>query len=489
MLLNLFNCKDDASFKAAMEPVKHSYLTGEYSAGGKAFALPFDRYYAKMFGQAAEANPAEAATILDRNVVGHYNHFCNVAASLAHFLSYAERQMDALLPKGEDGVERAFSSQRKLDSMFKAYYHDVGKTIVSRRHAVEGSALFAEPKASVRFRFDEIFAQYPECGIDSRTLSDYAVNIGAHDLLGTISTGENGILSASSAINSFKSLYADDKGRVKTAVFDLWLLNVADIIVSINHFIPGYTKWDAQPWQWTAPGNMDGDIEKLLNSYKGAYLLEDLDFTLQIAAADDSFEYAKALAAKRSAHRFQRLARQTLGDVLERSKTFPARLKDKVIERLEDDALIPSIEALLRGEFGDSYGQYFGTMLQFDYALGFFSKLAAQSAKWLEVELSGGSFRTGWIYNQKIPKGSGYHGAFLDRYNAECIVNNFMMVLAGIFGEVHRLTSDIESWNIEFEDAGNRLTPSKADKLLYFDGAYRAGNARVLLMREIMLYK
>jgi hypothetical protein len=63
------------------------------------------------------------------------------------------------------------------------------------------------------------------------------------------------------------------------------------------------------------------------------------------------------------------------------------------------------------------------------------------------------------------------------------------MVLAGIFGEIHRLTADIESFNIEFDDAANRLIPSKADKLLFFDGPYRAGNARVLLMREIMLYK
>ncbi len=489
MLLNLFHHKDDASFTKAIAPVKQSYVTGKYIAGDKALALPFAEDYSKMFGTAAKANPAEAATLLDKSVEGHYNHFCNVVAALVHIITYAQGHMEALLPEGETDAEQDFSDQRRLNNMFKAYYHDVGKTIVSRKHAVEGSALFAEPKASVRFRFEEIFAQYPGCKTDSRTLADYAENIGAHDLFGTISTGENGILSASGVIDKFNSLYCNKITAVKTAVFDLWLLNVADIIVSINDHIPGKTKWNAQPWQWVAPGNMNGYIEKLLNSYKGAYLLEDLDFSLQIAGQGNAFAYAKALAERRAAYRFQRLARQTLGDVLERSKTFPAGLKDAAIKLLEDKALIPSIEALLRGEFGESFGEYFGTMLQFDYALGFFNTLAKRAVTWLEVELSGGSFRTGWLYNQKIPTENEYSGEFIDRYNAECVVNNFMMVLAGVFGEIHRLTADQGCWNIEFEDAGNRLTDSKAEKLLYFDGAYRAGNARVLLMREIMLYK
>ncbi len=489
MLLDLFNCADDALFALAMEPVKRSYLSGEYTANGKAFALPFEKNYEEMFGQAAKASPEAAAVILDKSVVGHYNHFCNVNATMAHMLVYAEKHMDALLPKGEKGVERAFSNRRKLDNMFKAYYHDVGKTIISRRHAVEGSALFAEPKASVRFRFEGIFAQYDVGDADSRTLADYALNIGAHDLIGTISTGENGILSMCGVIERFKSLYNGDKVKVKTAVFDLWLLNVADIIVSINDFIPGESKWDAQDWQGTAPGNMDGFIEKLLNSYKGAYLLEDLAFALQIAGADDSYAVAKALAVKRAACRFQRLARQTLGDVLERRKSFPSGVKGEVIKYLDGEAIIPSVKAILRGEFGESCNEYFGTMLQFDYALGFFIKLAERAVRWLEEELIRGSFRTGWLYNQKVVNPSGYDAAFIDRYNAECIVNNFMMVLAGVFGEVHRLTADIERWNIEFDDAAKRLTDSKAEKLLYFDGAYRAGNARVLLMREIMLYK
>jgi len=63
------------------------------------------------------------------------------------------------------------------------------------------------------------------------------------------------------------------------------------------------------------------------------------------------------------------------------------------------------------------------------------------------------------------------------------------MLLADIFGEIARLTGDILNWNIEFEDAKDRLSGPKCDRLLGFSGAYRQGNERQLLVRELMLYK
>jgi hypothetical protein len=472
-----------------MDTVKQSYLTGKYTANSKEFDLPFAKLFCTFFAQYTRKKPGDPEIIENSDNFGHYNHFCNVIAAMAHILVYAQSHREALLPEGDADVDRSFSEQRRLDNLLIALYHDIGKTIIPRRHAMEGKSLFAEPKASVRYRFETIFAAYPGGAFSPQTLSLYAECIGAHDLIGTISTGENGILSMSGVISRLKSLYNDDVGKVKTAVFDLWLLNLADIIVSINNFIPGYSKFVAQPWQETMPGNMDAYIDKLLHSYKGVYLLEDLRFALQIAGADNPYAAAKSLAEKHAAQRFRRLARQTLGDAVEKSKAFTPSQKSEVLKLLDSDMVIVSVKEILHGEFGEDYGKQFGTMLQFDYALGFFLKLAGQAVKWLEVELTSGAFRTGWLYNQKIPTGSAYPGGFLDSYNAACIVNNYIMVLAGIFGEIHRLTADIENWNIEFEDASNRLTPSKADKLLFFDGTYRAGNARVLLMREIMLYK
>ncbi|MDR1705466.1 MAG: hypothetical protein LBS19_12375 [Clostridiales bacterium] len=495
MLPTLFNRNGDQAFADAMEAVRQSYLTGQYAVNGQSHKLPYTKQLNDLFGRLAGKTPEELKAIEYRDALGNLSHFTNVVAAMAHIVTYAEKHMDKLLPKGENDVERVFSPQRRLDIMMIAYYHDIGKAIIPRRHAMGGKYLLAEPKASVRFRFEQIFSAYKECRISPGKLSLYSETIGAHDLIGTMGTGENGTLSMSGVVLRFKDLFNGDKAKVKTAVFDLWLLNVADIIVSINNFTPGYSKFMKQPWQWAQPGHMDGKIEELLGfaaskySFQGEYLNEDLRFALQIADSYDSYGFAKNLAEKQAAHRFRRLARQTLGNSVENGAALSKTLKDKVIKVLDDDAAIASVKEILRGEFGDDYGRRFGMMLQFDYALGFFNKLSERAVEWLGIELTEKTFRTGWLYNQKVPKGGGYHDDFLDSYNAECIVNNYIMVLAGIFGEIYRLTADIESWNIEFEDARSRLDNSKADKLLFFDGAYRAGNARVSLMREIMLYK
>ncbi|MDR0974593.1 MAG: hypothetical protein LBL80_02745 [Ruminococcus sp.] len=489
MLLSLFTTADDQAFKSAFDTVKESFVTGKYIADGKELDLPFAKQYQDFWGHYARKKSDAPETIENSDNVGHYNHFCNVVAAMAHIIAYAKAHPDKFLPENENSAEKTFSTKRKLDNMLTAFYHDIGKTIIFHRHAMEGKSLLAEPKASVRYRFETIFTEFSDCELSPQTLAVYGGFIGSHDMFGTIGTGENGILSMSGVISRLKSLYNGDLTKVKTAVFDLWLLNLADIIVSIGDFIPGYSKFAAQPWQETNLGNMDNYIEQFLSSYKGVYLLEDLNFALEIAGSDDPYNTAKKLAEENASQRFRRLTRQTLGEAVKGSKAFTSSLKDEVIKLLDSDAAIASVKEILRGEFGEEYGKRFGTMLQFDYALGFFLKLSGQAVKMLEIELTGGSFRTGWLYNQKIPTGNTYPTDFLDSYNASCIVNNYIMVLAGIFGEIHRLTADIESFNIEFDDAANRLTPSKADKLLFFDGAYRAGNARVLLMREIMLYK
>jgi hypothetical protein len=472
-----------------MDTVKESFYTGKYKTGGKELDLPFAKQFQDFFNRYTRKKPDAPETIANSDNFIHYNHFSNVVAAMAHIIAYAEAHPEVFIPESENCVEKTFQTKRKLDNMLTAFYHDVGKTIIFHRHAMEGKSLLAEPKASVRYRFEAIFAEYPDCELSPETLPLYGEYIGSHDMFGTIGTGENGILSMSGVISRLKSLFDGDLRKLKTAVFDLWLLNLADIIVSIGDFIPGYSKFAAQPWQDTNPGNMDNYIEQFIDSYKGVYLLEDLHFALQIAGADDPYTAAKTLAEKNASQRFRRLARQTLGEAVKGSKIFTQSLKDEVIKLLDSGAAIASVKEILRGEFGEEYSKRFGTMLQFDYALGFFLKLSAQAVALLERELTGGTFRTGWLYNQKIPTGNTYPVDFLDSYNAACIVNNYIMVLAGIFGEIHRLTADIESFNIEFDDAANRLTPSKADKLLFFDGAYRAGNARVLLMREIMLYK
>ena len=110
---------------------------------------------------------------------------------------------------------------------------------------------------------------------------------------------------------------------------------------------------------------------------------------------------------------------------------------------------------------------------------------------WIGKELAGEkNVRTGWLYHQKQDgRARNYDVGFLYRYNAETITYNYMVLMSDIFCDIARMTEGMGHWHIEFKDALNRLTDSKADKLLYMDGPHRAGHTRSLLMRELMLYR
>jgi len=468
MFLALLDQQDKSTYASAIEIMRRAYLTGEIEANEMMLNIPFAAQWNMLFPGGKEKGDS-----FDNE--WQLNHFCNVTAAMAHIIHYAKKNPQ--LGWGE------FTKKRSLNCMISAFYHDIGKTIIARRHGIEGKALFAEPKASVKFRFVEILAAC-DSEITTEDMLYYAELIGYHDIFGTISTGENGFLSLANVIGRFADILGENLETIKTAVCDLWLLNIADIITSLKD------KGNVQEWQLNPPGSIDSLLENFLSSYKGKYLNEDLCFALQIAEAKDRRNLATELSEKRAAHRLQRLARQTFENGLAVSKDFPPNLKEAVNSRFGEVSFTSQIKEILRAEFGDEYEKKFGTMLQFDYALGFFQSLAKQAIYWLEVELKDpNAFRTGWLYNRKTPKDGSYPPGFLVKYNAECISNNYCIAIVNIFGEISRLTSDINNWNIEFEDAKNRLTPSKADKLLVFDGAYRASNTRSLLMREIMLYK
>ncbi|MCL1903429.1 MAG: hypothetical protein FWF94_03315 [Oscillospiraceae bacterium] len=511
MLLDLVNAKKNEVFCAEMEQIKEAYITGKYNG----MVIPFAKQWKSLFDNKliADKNARITAVIgSERCVVkggggndntGHFNHVCNVVAAMAHILSYAEQNegIKKLTEKYiKKSINKADIQQRNFNCMVSALYHDVGKTIIDRRHPVEGKALFAGSKASVTYRFNEIAASC-KCKFTSLNLSYYSEMIGAHDIHGTISTGENGLLSLARVIGRFESLFNDDKIRVKSAVFDLWLLNLADIIVSLKDpkvktSSPG--KWNEQEWQYFSPGNkeLNDSLDSFFKTIQGINLMEDLHFALEIADNHSPSDHAMTLSVKQAAHRLQRLVRQSLGKMLEDTTVFSdkeaIKVKNAVIKRLDDEDLIVHINEVLYGEFGDNYGKMFGTMLQFDYALGFFQELAKQAIFCINEELdpTRNGIRTGWMYNKRFGKTT-YKSNFLVPYNAECIVNNYIMVIASIFGEIYRMTANIENWNIEFEDAKNRLVKSKtkSNNLLYFDGIHRAGVARHLLIKELMLYK
>ena len=465
---------EEKTFLDGMEKIKDSYWpSGKYFTDTVCYGLPFSQWFMSLFEQQKPGTVPDG--IKSSANLGNYHHMINVVACAAHLIHHYT---------GEEKPYADGADYRKLTLMLSAYYHDVGKVIVNHRHDIEGKNFFMDPQAPVSFLFTEIFAHYGMT-IKPETFSVIAEMVGAHAIFGTVSTGENGLICLADVIKRLSTLSHSAGLDVRKTVFDLWLLNVSDIMVSLEN------KWALQSFTKKPPGGCTEEISNFFTSAKGGYLLEDLTFALEIAEQEavggDGFDLARSLSERRAGERFLRLIRQTLGDEAECSKLHPG-LKSAIARHLDSPFSLVEIEKILTREIGINWKGRLGIMGQFDYALGFFRKLASRAVYWIQTELAGEGGRTGWIQHHTGGEPP-YSDEFIDKYNAECIINNFIMAVAQIIKEISILTADIGVWNIEFKEAAERLTGSKADNLLSLEGIYRSGSARMLLMRELMLYK
>ena len=486
-----------------MEAAIQRYLktdNGYCIENGGVYEMPFcaelHRFYAgRKWPQLPSEDPAGYLLTTENSAnLGNYNHMVNVVAAGAHLIHYCSQMrfdniadsINAYAPKGD---------KRTLRLMTAAYYHDIGKVIVNRRHAVEGMSLFAEQKASMRNQFEQFYGGH-DFKWTSCDCAYISALIGSHDVFGTISTGENGYFSLASVVQEFALLENGDIQAVKNDMFDLWLLNIADIIVSLeNKWVPH------KHFTENLPGERNEIIEGFLRSVQGRDLLNDLNAAISIAEyacqAYDLDEYVSAISEKAAPARFIRLLQQTLwGAVADgKEKSLESRhpgLGREMKDLVFDTQTIHMMVATVMGEkLGTGWARLFGNMGQFDYALGFFRKAANRAVRWISHELAEeNGVRTGWLYSQK-PGGRArnYSEDFLSRYNAEAITHNYIVFMSDIFCDIAKLTEGMGHWHIEFEDALSRLTDQKADKLLYIDGPHRAGHMRSLLMKELMLYR
>jgi hypothetical protein len=492
----LYNIINPTHFQTSLEAVKHSYWPYEGQALDDSLPTPFHAEWFKLFEPRSrpmkeddDPDAYQQSIKLSQNG-GNFNHMVNVTAAMAHLIRYfsAAWQHGLTYRPYDPGGDK-----RTLRLMMATYYHDIGKVIVNRRHAVEGMGLFAERKASTQNQLERIFERHgftwtsSDCGYLSAL-------IGSHDTFGTLTTGENGLFSLLDAARAFALLENDDIGAAKNDMFDLWLLNIADIMVSIKD------KWvPHKEFTETPPGESDEDIQGFFKTPQGIDLLSDVSEALEIAEtayrpADlEAYVLDKSEAA--AGKRFIRLLRQTLlFSALHAKPGLQAHAGlCGALETLvyDDRQLRVMVETALPEKLGASWARKFGTMGQFDYALGFFRKVSQRAVYWIDRELvQTPGVRTGWLHSPKpggVPRE--YSPSFIDRYNAEAIVNNYIVFMADIFGDIAKLLEGMGLWHIEFEDAMGRLTDAKADKLLYIDGPHRAGHMRGLLMKELMLYK
>jgi len=76
----------------------------------------------------------------------------------------------------------------------------------------------------------------------------------------------------------------------------------------------------------------------------------------------------------------------------------------------------------------------------------------------------------------------------INRYNAQFLIESYTVVIVDLLSSIVEALPENGSYNVEFQNVSERLTPKKCLKLLYFDGPYRASETRASVIEALMFY-
>jgi hypothetical protein len=389
---------------------------------------------------------------------------------------------------------------RSFKLMLAAFYHDIGKTVVDPRHAMEGAVILAYHTTSARYRLHQIVRQY---GLhyeferdDLFYVSDLVL---FHDHYGTLSTGEDGYLPLVSMIDRIK-LYSlkHDTNKAnqlewsRRYLFDLWLLNAADIMVSLEH------KFELQDDLCDSKA-ASARIHTFLEGPKGDSLVHDLKISFQLLAEHCQKKHFDDLAPLQSrAHdiskrhvieRLRRLVTNSLAGPLSRRGADPGtpqmQAMASVLETLSEEhwaaAIVRAIQAV--EDFGE-FASRLAWIGRMDYALGFFQRIAEEALTRVTADLAGQG-QTGWVRHS----GDDIDAEYLTKTQALFFADNYVMCVIQILGYLLFREPSIDRLrNIEFGDARDRITPEKLAQLLSTEGPFRARRAVQAILQTIYLY-
>lgn len=488
---------------------------------------------------------------INANYSAHYKNYChfvNVVAALSHLINYfSNNENSGLLNKYFEDTEYLITidrqiselisvdkndKERKIKIMLAGFYHDIGKTVVDHRHAMEGYMILSSYLSGSILDYTALSKEY-DCDFDREDLLFIADMVYYHDLYGTLSTGENGYMRLinlierierycrkerkdSPRITNYKDINNELKNRGIKYIFDLWLLNVADIIVSTDEKWVNQEKWTAH-----APGNHN--INEIKDFFRidpnnrnnstlikqGEDLLHDLKVTINLFGTyiDDQYQNQtspfKPTVLKCSHYhniaRIRRLIKNTLFpevDIISKKDENKDILffYDNILN-ISKYAIDKTIDTAIRS--GADYQDFlkrFSWVGQLDYSLKFFKKLSRTALRIVSKELNIlysdkkdiKYVHTGWItenthtFNQKKD---------WQEINARYFVDNYIQIIIQIINHLlFRNTFNEHMLNFEFEDAGNRLTHDKIMRILLFEGPARSTKSTMLILETIFIY-
>ena len=374
-----------------------------------------------------------------------------------------------------------------------------------------------------------------------------------HDQYGTLSTGEDSYLQLVDVIDclhrySLKKAENPEERLTwsRRCLFDLWLLNVADIMVSrpckLNKPQPNdkpyLDKYDEQTEKlWTKQEEANRLIKEFLSSTdKASLLIHDLVISLELLEkycfqrhSDDLSDLrneAHQISLKHSIERLRRLMGSTLSkplraylsEYLKQAKNGnnkPAIQPineitdklDKLSEENWDSAIVRAIDATVSRE---DFCQRFSWLKKSDYALGFFEQIAKFALEKVEKDDA-----PGWTYkdkkqkateeekngndltkkdkNQKIQEEEKNRNELtsdqINEINAQYFADNYVAVVVQIMGHLLFRESSLDKpRNVEFRDATERLTEDKLKRILNFKGLSRHRQSIELILQTIYVY-
>ena len=465
--------------------------------------------------------------------VGDFVHFINVIAATARLIEYFsdENNISMAMEWSNDSNAATGSKHHRLFNlnnlsyqqfglrnfklMLAAYFHDLGKTVENHRHGIEGASILSNHTTEATDLLGLLFNRYP--GVNNSSprferddLLQIANLIYYHDQFGMLATGEAGYARLVEIVHRIRrstiSIDIEDQRRwSRWYLFDLWVLNIADIMTSIdNHKTIVYQELYDQNLAKL-------EIEKFLKSPKANLLRHDFLIALKLMENQNLSQHADDLSvleknameyAKR--HAIERIRRLMIILTVDISSTCKNKFKPTdpimlILEKVKtfSDAKWNSTISRCIYSLGD-YGEFverFCWIGQMDYAFGFLAKIAIRAMQLVNEELLGcGNCRkTGWVY-QPSDEGTKYYprtelDPFQININTDFYTDNLASTLVQILHFLlfrERETGRLR--NLEFWVANQRLTNEKIDRILAQEGPFRTRSSVQLALESIFLW-